>query len=157
MVALPKVKLRQQVPTEKHVELYCDWSLTGFLPPLAYNLVIIILCALHGFLTRRLPENFNEAWYIFVSVTTTSFLWTVFLPTYFTSYYAINQVILLASCLLLNATITLLCLYVPKLYAIYFLDEATLKFLQTLGLQSSSIVPSVQSNHPEEISVAPYH
>ena len=143
MIALPEVKLRQQIPTEKHVELYCDWSLTGFLPPLAYNLAVIILCALHGFLTRKLPENFNEAWYIFVSVSTTSFLWTVFLPTYFTSVYASNQIILLASCLLLNASITLLCLYLPKIYAIYFMDEAKLTFAPTMAMGSSTVTPSV--------------
>ncbi len=157
MIALPEVKLRQQIPTEKHVELYCDWSLTGFLPPLAYNLAVIILCALHGFLTRKLPENFNEAWYIFVSVSTTTFLWTVFLPTYFTTFYATNQVVLLASCLLLNAGLTLLCLYIPKIYAIYFMDETKLKFSQTLGMESSSVAPSMISNHGQELSVAPYH
>ena len=74
LFALPEVKLRQQIATEAHVELYCNTSLDGFLPPLVYNLSIIILCGCHGFLTRKLPENFNEAWYIFVSVATTSFL-----------------------------------------------------------------------------------
>ncbi len=154
MVALPEVKLRQQIPTERHIELYCDWSLTGFLPPLTYNLAIIILCALHGFLTRKLPENFNDAWYIFVSVTTTSFLWMVFLPTYFTSIYASNQVILLASCLLLNAAISLLCLYCPKLYAIYFLDEAELKIAPSMAIGSSTVNPSVVINPSQ--SIEPY-
>ena len=81
-----------------------------------------------GFLTRRLPENFNESWYIFVSVSTTTFLWMVFLPTYFTTFYAHYQVALLATSLILNASITLLCLYVPKIYAIYFIDEEQLKY-----------------------------
>ena len=55
-------------------------------------------------------------------------MWTVFLPTYFTTFYAYHQAALLAFCLLLNASITLLCLYIPKLYAIYFVDEDKLTF-----------------------------
>ncbi len=62
MIWPPTVKLRQQVATEKHVELFCSLPLEGFLIPLSYNLILIVLCALYGFLTRRLPENFNESW-----------------------------------------------------------------------------------------------
>ena len=58
----PSAKLRQQVPVEKHVELFCEFPLVGLLAPLSYNLLLILLCAVNGFLTRRLPENFNESW-----------------------------------------------------------------------------------------------
>lgn len=61
--------------------------------------------------------------YIFVSVATTAFLWVVFLPVYFTMYYAYHQAALLAFCLFLNATITLFSIYVPKLYAVYYVDD----------------------------------
>ncbi len=119
----PEAKLRMQVLTEKHVELYCYLPLEGLLVPLAYNLILILLCATYGFLTRKLPENFNESWYIFVSVCTTTFLWAVFLPTYFTVFYAYHQAALPSFCLILNASITLLCLYAPKVYALYYIDE----------------------------------
>ena len=123
LIGLPEVRLRMKVPTEKHVELFCSLPLEGFLAPLSYNLLLILLCAIYGFLTRKLPENFNESWHIFVSVCTTMFLWVVFLPTYFTTFYAYHQAALLAFCLLLNASITLLCLYVPKIYAIFYVSE----------------------------------
>ena len=58
----PCVRLRMQIPTEKHVELLCDLELQGFLPPLCYNLLLILLCGVYGYLTRKLPENFNESW-----------------------------------------------------------------------------------------------
>lgn len=125
----PVARLQMQIPTEKHVELFCDLPLEGLLIPLAYNLTLIILCAVYGFLTRKLPENFNESWYIFISVSTTTFLWIVFIPTYFTTFHAYHQAALLAFCLILNASITLLCLYIPKIYAIYFIDEDQLKFV----------------------------
>ena len=127
-LAEPYVTKRMQIPTKKYVELLCEQSLQGFLVPLAYNLLIIFACAVYGFLTRKLPENFNESWYIFVSVSTTAFLWMVFLPTYFTMFYAHHQAAILAFCLIVNAAITLLCLFVPKVYALYFVEESDIKF-----------------------------
>ena len=128
VAARPVAKLRMQVPIEKHVELFCDLPLEELLIPLGYNLALIIFCAIYGFLTRKLPENFNESWYIFISVSTTTFLWVVFLPTYFTAFYAYHQAVILAFCLIVNVTVTLLCLYFPKLYAIYFISEDKLMF-----------------------------
>ena len=84
----------------------------------------------------NLPENFIETWYIFVSVSTTVFMWLVFLPTYFTVFYAVHQAALLALCLLLNATVPLACLFLPKIYAIYWLDEASIKFAGFSGTNS---------------------
>ena len=129
------------MPTEKYVELFCDLPLQGLLPPLTLNLTFLLICAIYGFLTRKLPENFNESWYIFVSVATTTFLWLVFLPAYFTAFYAVHQVALLASCLTINALVTLLCLYVPKIYAIYFIDEDNIQFKTAGSIATTSAVP----------------
>ena len=114
---------KMPIETQPYLELYCKLELRALLIPLVYNLVIILLCAVHGFLTRSLPENFNESKYIFVSVMTTTFLWVVFIPTYFTAFYAYQKSILLATCLILNATITLL-----KIYAVYFVNESKIKY-----------------------------
>ena len=118
------------VAIEKYTELHCKLSIGAFGILLGYNLTMLLLCAIFGYLTRKLPENFNETWYIFVSVATTAFLWLVFIPTYFTAFYAHHQAALLATCLLLNGTITMLCLFVPKLYAIFYIEEKDLKFGQ---------------------------
>ena len=123
VTGLPEVMMHMKVPTIKHVESFCNLPLEGFLAPLSYNLLLILLCAIYAFLTRRLPENYNESWYIFVSVSTATFLWVVFLPTYFNVYHAYHQAALLAFCLLLNASITGLSLFVPKAYAIYYVSE----------------------------------
>ena len=60
----PEARQRQKVPTVKHVELYCSLPLIGFLTPLAYNVALILLCSIYAFLTRKLPENYNESWYV---------------------------------------------------------------------------------------------
>ena len=62
VITPPVDRLRMQVVSEKHVELFCDLALEGFLAPLCYNMLLIILCGVYGYLTRKLPENFNESW-----------------------------------------------------------------------------------------------
>ena len=123
--------------TKKYVELSCSQSLRGFLLPLCFNLCLLVTCSVHGFLTRKLPQNFNESWYIFVSMATTIFIWIVFLPTFFTTFYSYHRVALLSLCLILNSFITLLTLYFPKMYAVYFVEESKIKFETTLAMAST--------------------
>ena len=59
---------------------------------------------------------------------TTTFTWIVFIPTYFMTFYAYHKSILLATCLILNAPITLLLLFIPKIYAVYFVNESKIKY-----------------------------
>ena len=157
----PEARLEMPVRTEKLVELSCYLPLRALLLPILYNIAIILLCAVHGFTTRKLPENFNESRYICISVLTTTFLWVVFLPAYFTAFYTYLQAGILAFCLILNATVTLLCLFVPKLYAIYFVDEEQLKFAApqagstNTGSNSGTRLPKCQSSQPQKNQVAP--
>ncbi len=136
------------IMTEKYAELFCDLQIEALLVPLSYNLILLLCCGTYGYLTRKLPENFNESWYIFVSVSTTIFIWLVFIPTYFTTFYAHHQVALLAVGLILNAYVTLLCLFIPKLYAIFYLDETSQKVghTQTSGIIVTSIAPCTVSS-----------
>ena len=141
-LAPPTTSLRMPVLTVRYVELYCNLPLKGLLPMVTFNLLLLSLCALFGFLTRKLPENFNESWYIFVSVSTTLFLWGVFLPTYFNTFYIVYRVVLLSCCLIINATVTLTCLFVPKMYAVHFVGENTLFLSQpgTSGVSPAAVV-----------------
>ena len=147
--APPEASLRMQVITVREVELFCKMSLTPYMICLGYDLLLVLLCAAHAFLTRKLPENFNESWYIFVSVCTTSFLWMVFLPTYFTTFYAHHQAALLAFCLIVNGACTLLCLFLPKVYAVYFVNEDDMSLgtgtTGTTASNKSCIAPSSSS------------
>ncbi len=125
-ILLPSdAKTRMPIATVKHVELFCNFQLPSLIAPLCYNLLLIIACAVHGFITRKLPENFNESKFIFRSVSTTCFLWAVFLPTYFTLFYAVHKTTILAYCLLMNSLITLICLFCPKVYVVYFVGESS--------------------------------
>ena len=149
-VAGPRMELRMPVPTVKFVERICYIPLEGFVLPLVFNLILALLAAMFGFLTRKLPENFNESWYIFVSVSTTIFLWAVFLPTYFTTFYSTSRSALLGFCLIVNAYITLFCLYLPKLYAVYFLAENQI-IINSATKGSINIHPATDNKSEKEI------
>ncbi|ELU12698.1 hypothetical protein CAPTEDRAFT_22614, partial [Capitella teleta] len=110
------VGLQQGVPTEPRVDLVCIQP--GFLIPFSCNLVVILVCGVFGFLSRNLPENYNESWFIFVSVSTTIFMWVIFLPTSYASIHAHQRTLILGFCLVLNVFITLALLFVPKIYAV---------------------------------------
>ena len=144
--------LRMPIASEKYVELFCNLPLEALLASLSLNLLLIVLCAAYGFLTRKLPENFNESWYIFVSVSTTTFLWMVFLPTYFSTFRAYHQAALLAFCLIMNASVTHLCLYIPKLYALYFVDKSKLHLdnstVQTVSSRIVPVLPTLEEVQP---------
>ena len=92
------VSLRMPSSFVTYVELYCSKSTFWFAVPLAYNIALMLVCAVIGFVTRKLPENFNESWFIFISVSTTLFAWVVFIPAYFTLYYVYLQSAILGRC-----------------------------------------------------------
>ena len=127
VLSAPDAFTQMPVPTARYVELLCDLPLYNLVIPLSYNLLLLLLCAIYGFLTRKLPDNFNESWYIFISVTTTLFVWIAFLPTYFVTFYAYHKAALLALALILNGAVTSLCLFAPKIYALYYVEESQIK------------------------------
>ena len=145
----PLAKLRMQVSTRRHVELFCHLEIGEFMVCVGYNLLLILSCAVHAIMTRKLPENFNESWYLFVSVCTTSFLWLVFLPAYFTAFEAYHQAALLAFCLFVNSTCNLMCLFVPKIYAVYFVNEKDIKIAPKTCTANSVIV---SSGNPSQVA-----
>ena len=119
---------------KKYVELYCYKSTIWFLIPLAYNVIIMLFCAWIGYITRKLPNNFNESWFIFISVATTLFAWVVFIPAYFTISYVYLQAAILGFAMILNSFVTLLFQYLPVLYALTFMSVES---IVAIGMVSS--------------------
>ena len=118
-----RVEKRQPIILENYAELVCELPQRGFICSMCYNLLLVIICTVYAFKTRALPDNFNESRCICLCVYTTLVIWLAFLPTYFTTPIAYYQVILISCALLLNATVILLCLFVPKLYGLNMDDS----------------------------------
>jgi hypothetical protein len=107
------------VPTERLVEVTCEVPVAGFITSLLYNVLLLVVCTWYAFKTRMLPDNFNESRYITLCVYTTLVIWLAFVPSYFTTIHAYQRLVLTSSALALNATVMLLCLYTPRIYAVY--------------------------------------
>jgi len=129
----------------KYVELYCYKSVVWFLIPLAYNMALMVVCAVLGFMARHLPENFNDSQFIFVSVATTLFVWILFVPAYFTAYYAYLRSAIIGFCLVSNVGVTLVCQFVRIVYAVFFVPTTNIRFNTALDEQNTAknhVVPS---------------
>ena len=124
---------------EKYVELHCTQTMWAFLVPLTTNILVLLACTVLAFLNRKLPENFNESWYIFLSVTSTLLTWSLLLPTYFTSFYAYNRAAILAFCLLVNVYLTIACQYGPKVYAVLLVKEENMRFTPFTGANTNAV------------------
>ncbi|XP_059138875.1 metabotropic glutamate receptor 3-like [Physella acuta] len=119
----PTAKKTQTVPTEKFVELACDLTFPGLVTFLTYNLVLVSLCSVFAFKSRKLPDNFNESRFISMCVSTTLVIWLAFIPTYFTAGREYVRVLLLSVSLILNHTVALVFLFLPKVYAAVYLPD----------------------------------
>ena len=135
---------------QPYVEVACAVDLNSFIPALCFNMVLLVICAILGYLTKALPQNFNDSRYIFVSISTTLFMWIVFLPTYFTTFHSHHKAALMSVCLLLNAYITMLCQFGPKVYAVFFANEDEMRF-STMGTATNAISTVHHTSHTDAL------
>ncbi len=115
-----------------------------------YNGLIIIGCCFYAFKARSIPDNFNESKFIGVSVYSTVIICLSALPMYNLAVRVEQIVGALCVSLLANTYVTLLCLYLPKLYAIRF-TEKTVEPFGTQNITMGKIqIPSTLGNIKKE-------
>ncbi|XP_043835102.1 metabotropic glutamate receptor 2 isoform X1 [Dromiciops gliroides] len=103
------------------VTLRCNHRDSSMLASLAYNVLLIALCTLYAFKTRKCPENFNEAKFIGFTMYTTCIIWLAFLPIFYvtSSDYRVQTTTMCVS-VSLSGSVVLGCLFTPKLHIILF-------------------------------------
>ncbi|XP_050687348.1 metabotropic glutamate receptor 7-like [Eriocheir sinensis] len=101
--------------------LTCGISNMSLILSLGYNMVLILLCTVYAFKTRKIPENFNEAKYIGFTMYSTCIVWLAFVPIYFgtNNDYKI-QLASMCMCVSISASVSLGCLFSPKVYIVIF-------------------------------------
>lgn len=75
----------QQVlsPDRLSITISCEVTAQPMLLSLTYIALLIILCTIYAFKTRKIPENFNETKHIGFTMYATCIIWLAFIPIYF--------------------------------------------------------------------------
>lgn len=120
-LAVERPDVREIYPRPLTAVLTCRVSTFSLMMSLIFNMILIILCTWYAFKTRKIPENFNEAKYIGFTMYSTCIVWLAFLPIYFgtNNDYKI-QIVSMCMCLNITATVSLGCLFSPKVYLVLF-------------------------------------
>ena len=107
---------------KSRVELICGESpVIGQLITLGYNFLLLLITIYFAFRARKVPQNFNEARFVNLTVYSLFILWLAFILTYYAtaSLGTIYRTGSLVIAIILNATMTLCSLFVPKVYFLY--------------------------------------
>uniref|UniRef100_A0A8C5RDQ9 Glutamate metabotropic receptor 2 n=1 Tax=Laticauda laticaudata TaxID=8630 RepID=A0A8C5RDQ9_LATLA len=119
MVEIPGTRKETESDKRYIVTLKCNNRDSSMLISLTYNVLLIVLCTVYAFKTRKCPENFNEAKFIGFTMYTTCIIWLAFLPIFYvtSSDYRTTTMCISVS---LSGTVVLGCLFTPKLHIIMF-------------------------------------
>lgn len=105
------------------LEKICRLPTDLFATSVAYNSLLIIVCTFFAFKTRKLPDNFNESRFISFCVYATVVLFASFVPAYFAVTVSLLRVLFLSVMLIANATVALITLFFPKIYALHYVKK----------------------------------
>ncbi|CAF0881048.1 unnamed protein product [Rotaria sordida] len=157
IISPPAIKLKTELRhNQKRLILVCQTDNEYIACSLIYNMILVISCTLYAIKTRHIPENFNEAKHIGFAMYSICIIWLAFIPIFFGLRSSDNwfriQLVSLAICLSLSATVILLCLFAPKLYIVLFNPSKNIhvKFKPTLSTPPASVERPSTSNNLDE-------
>ncbi|XP_032238524.2 metabotropic glutamate receptor 3 isoform X2 [Nematostella vectensis] len=111
---------RHFYPTVDTVYLSCSTSDLDFGLSQVYNFILIIMCTVYAFKTRKIPSNFNEAKLIAFAMYSSCVIWLAFLAVYFMQRSLVERPLILSISISLIAYVLLGSLYGPKVYILIF-------------------------------------
>ena len=117
----------------------------------SYPILLVIICTVYAVLTRKIPEAFNESKFIGFSMYTTCIIWLAFIPIYFTtSQHVALRITSMSVTISLSATVTIACLFIPKLYIILLHPEKNVRqsMMNHSKYQKSTHQSVIKSNGP---------
>lgn len=92
----------------------------AYLGALAYPFLLMILCVYYAIRTRKTPDGFNETRYITFGSYSFCVLWIAFTSIYFSVGDNTIRVVALCFASFINATVTLITLFITKTYVVIF-------------------------------------
>ena len=122
----PEVVLHMPNPQQPRVEHTCSEGLLEKIGVMIWDIGLVFVCCIYAFRTRKLPNNYKESRFITFCVFSTLLVQLAFSPTIFTTQEPFYRSVYSALSLIVIATVANLCLFVIKLYALYFVAEKDL-------------------------------
>ena len=116
----------------------------------ACNMILIIMCTVFAFRTRKVPDCFNEAKYIGFVMYTTCVLWIAFV----TIYIGVNlNYLIIAICMniFLSATSILAGVFGPKVYIIIFRPGRNIRSRSGLSIRHVYSNQSFAADPPSKL------
>lgn len=104
------------------MQVFCSFPLGPFIASMAFNMILLLVCAGFAVKARNLPDNFNECRFISFCALSTVILWMAFGASYFMTI-SIYRVLFLALMIFINGLIMHGGLFLPKLYVVYFVQR----------------------------------
>ncbi|XP_047991498.1 metabotropic glutamate receptor 6-like [Leguminivora glycinivorella] len=119
----------RHLPSRETAVLVCDAYVdASYTLAFSYPAALIATCTVYAVLTRKIPEAFNESKHIGFTMYTTCVIWLAFVPLYFgTASHVALRVTTIAVTISLSASVTLACLFAPKVYIILFRPERNVR------------------------------
>ncbi|XP_049306788.1 uncharacterized protein LOC105228043 isoform X1 [Bactrocera dorsalis] len=116
-------------PTREDNLLVCDSYIdASYMIAFFYPILLIVVCTVYAVLTRKIPEAFNESKHIGFTMYTTCVIWLAFVPLYFgTANHVPLRITSMSVTISLSASVTVACLFSPKLYIILIRPERNVR------------------------------
>ncbi|XP_038077741.1 metabotropic glutamate receptor 3-like [Patiria miniata] len=134
----PSVILEMPNERENKLQVTCQLNIVETVGVMVWDVALIIVCCIFAFMTRKLPENYNETRFITFCSFCTLVVYVTFSPIYFTSKEPYYQASYYSAGLIINATVTLTCLFAVKIYALYFVDEDEMNIFTQTRLRANT-------------------
>ncbi|XP_043680189.1 uncharacterized protein LOC122634865 isoform X1 [Vespula pensylvanica] len=128
-IVIDPAKAMHHYPTKEDNLLVCNSYIdASYMIAFAYPIMLIVVCTIYAVLTRKIPEAFNESKYIGFTMYTTCVIWLAFVPLYFgTGNHVALRITSMSVTISLSATVTIACLFTPKLYIILIRPERNVR------------------------------
>ncbi|XP_054286642.1 metabotropic glutamate receptor 2-like [Macrosteles quadrilineatus] len=116
-------------PTREDNLLVCSSYVdASYMIAFGYPILLIVVCTVYAVLTRNIPEAFNESKHIGFTMYTTCVIWLAFVPLYFgTGHNTALRITSMSVTISLSASVTVACLFTPKLYIILIHPERNVR------------------------------
>ncbi|KAG8250622.1 hypothetical protein J6590_097863 [Homalodisca vitripennis] len=128
MIVSPPRAIHHYPTREDNLLVCASYVNASYMIAFGYPILLILVCTVYAVLTRNIPEAFNESKHIGFTMYTTCVIWLAFVPLYFgTGHHMPLRITSMSVTISMSASVTLVCLFSPKLYIILVRPERNVR------------------------------